>query len=227
MTTIAMLDRATEDVLFSRFAEYFRVGEQERRWNLWEDVPWDQVNPRADDALTEAVLAAYVDELFLPDRAAQILHRLRSSRGRAWFIARWTYEEGKHLLALSEWLLQSGKRSDEELKEFSDRVLSETTWEPILDDPTTTMVQTLAHELGEIERYRKLEQDAQAQNDGALAAVCRRLLSDEEAHRAFFREALLLIREREPDLVEQAVRRVAAAPETERFGPALREELRI
>ena len=57
-------------------------------------------------------------------------------------------------------------------------------------------------------------------------AVLHQILSDEWEHRAFFRDALLLIRKHAADeQVEEAVRRVADLPSAGRFGPALLGDL--
>ncbi len=224
----AMLDRATEDALFGKYAEFFRVAERERRWNLWNDVPWEAANSTASETLTEAVLEAYTHELYLPDYVSVTLHALRSSRGRAWFVTRWAYEEGKHLLALTEWLLRTGKRTDQELEEFSEGLLARTEWMPTISDPVPLMVQTLAREREEIKRYRALRAAAEAEGDSALTLVCDRFLIDEEAHYAFVRDALRVIQEREPELVAEAVQGiVAATPEGEKLAPLLREELGV
>jgi acyl-[acyl-carrier-protein] desaturase len=209
---MAMLDRATEDALYAHFTAFFRRAEEERRWNLWNDVPWDQVNPAASAPLTEAVEAAYAEELFLPDYAARMIRLLRSSRGRVWFLTRWTYEEGKHILALGEWLVRAGKRSDDALKELADRLLAEGEWKPAFPDPLSAIAQAMGRERGEIERYRGLLARATAEGDGALVSVLKQMLADEEEHLAFFRDALQLIRERHPGVVEEALSRVGALP---------------
>jgi acyl-[acyl-carrier-protein] desaturase len=218
----AMLDRATEDALYAHFTDYFRRAEEKRRWNLWNDVPWEAVNPGASDDLTDAVEAAYAEELLLPDYSEQLIHRLRGSRGRAWFLTRWSYEEGKHLLVLAEWLMRSGKRTDDQLKESSYQVLGERSWRLSFEDPIAAMAETLLREHQEIVRYERLLPRAHAEHDGALSAVLHQLLSDEMEHRAFFRDALLLLKERLPDRqVEEGVRRVAELPAAERFASTL------
>lgn len=223
----AMMGPAIEGALYDHFTAFFRQAEENRRWDLWNDVPWDAANPNLSDDLTEAVEAAYAEELFLPDWSAQLIRLLRGSRGRAWFLTRWSYEEGKHLLALREWLLRSGKRDDEVLKGFSDRLLSEGQWRLPHREPITAMVQALVREHAEIERYRALLACTEAEGDAALAAVLRQFLRDEQAHQAFFRDALLLIREHDAAGVTEAVERVATQRSAQRFVPALRDELAV
>lgn len=224
---LAMLDRATEDTLYARFRDFFLTAEEGRRWNLWQDVPWEAVNPAVSADLIEAALAAYGAEAFLPDQCGKTLHMLRSSRGRAWFVTRWSYEEGKHLIALGEWLVRSGQRTDEQVKEYADALLGETEWQPAIPEPVPLMVETLLREYDEAERYHELRAHAEREKDGALVTICGQLLSDEGNHAAFFRDALLIIAERSPALVADGARRILDLPFAERHADRLRVELKL
>ena len=223
----AMLDRETERKLYQTFRRFFVQAERERRWDLWNDIPWDQASSHASETLVEAVVAAYAEEAFLPDYSQRLLNLLRSSRGRAWFVTRWSYEEGKHLLALGEWLVRANKRTDDQMKAFTDDLLAETVRDVPIREPVPALVWALAHEQGEIARYRALGAQARDENDAALTAVCDRLLRDEEAHAAFFRDTLRLIQEREPGLVADAVRRMILLPEMQPMAAYLRAELGV
>jgi acyl-[acyl-carrier-protein] desaturase len=223
----AMRDRVTEDALYARFRAFFLTAEVSRRWNLWTDVPWEGVKRDAGAALTDAVEAAYLEELLLPDVSAQTTRALRSSRGRAWFVTHWSYEEGKHLLALGEWFLQTGKRTDEMLKDLSDRALGDRPRELPFGDPLAVMADALVREYAEIQRYQRLRQAALAEPDPALVALCDRVLADEEAHREFFRDALHTIAERDAAAVAEAAARVAAAPHAAPYAKLLHADLRI
>ena len=222
-----MLDRATEDALYTMFGAFFHTAEEERRWNLWSDVPWDAVNPVASDTLVDAVFAAFDDELFLPDYVGKLVHLLRSSRGRAWFLTRWSYEEGKHLLALNEWLLRSGRRSEAEMKKYADDLLSAEEWELPFTDPAAMMVWALMREYAEGERYSRLRAAAESEAEGALVSVLDFILRDETAQQDFLRDALLLIKERHAPLVDDATRRVAASEEGAPFAERLLADLEI
>ncbi len=223
----AMLDPATEDALYQLFRGFFERAERERRWNLWTDLPWDRVNREASDALVQAVRAAYAEELFLPDYGGKTLHLLRASRGRAWFVTRWMYEEGKHSLALGEWLIRSGKQDEDTVRDEADRLLARETRDLVVPEPVGAMVENLTREQDEVARYDALVVLAQAENDPALAALCDRIVTDERSHAAFFRDALRLIGEREPARVAHAVHRIADLPAFARFAPGLRAELGV
>lgn len=221
MSAAARLDRPAEDPLYRLYRSYFQTAEETRRWNLWEDIPWDQVRTDPPSELVEAVLAVYREDVFLPDYSARALHVLRSSRGRAWFLTRWSYEEGKHLLALTEWLIKSGARTDAELKQLSNGLLAQYTWEPPFNDGAAVFADSLLWELRELEQGRALRLQAQKAEDPALVAVLDYILADEEAHLDFFRAALSIIAREQKEAVEDAVRRIAEVQEFPGGAPAL------
>lgn len=226
-SALAMLDRATEDALFAHFTDFFRRSEQDRHWNLWSDIPWESVNPSASEDLTTAVETAYAREIFLPDYSAKLIRMLRSSRGRAWFLTRWSYEESKHFLALAEWLVRAGKRTDAQMQRFTESLLARYEWKLWFSDPLSAMLQAIVRELAEIARYESLADAAVAESDAALTAVTRQILSDENEHLAFFQQAVTIIQNAVPDAVTDAVRRIVAAHSDEKHAPALFQRFRI
>jgi acyl-[acyl-carrier-protein] desaturase len=207
------LDRATEDRLYRLYREYFQDGERNRNWNPWTAVPWEEVKSEPSAELVEAAIAAYREDLFLPDYSSRALAALRASRGRAWFLTRWSYEEGKHLLALHEWLIRSGAFDDEQLKEMSDSLLNSYRWEPPATDAPAIFVDALLWERREIERATDLRRRAEIAGDLAFVAALDLILADETAQRDFFVGTLRIIAEKYPDMVRDAVRRVTEALE--------------
>lgn len=217
----ARLDEATEERLLRLFRDFFQKAEDTRRWNLWSDIAWDAVSTSPPRELAESVLAAYREDLFMPDYSAAALHYLRASRGRAWFLARWSYEEGKHLLALGEWLTRSGTLADSDLRDLSNALLSSYEWQPAYTDAPFVFADALLWEMQEIERFRTMRKAAEDSHDTALLEVTRHILADEEAHRDFFRFALAIVAERYPEMVEEAVNRAAQAHESPQAGRTL------
>lgn len=215
MSAAARLDRLTEEALYTLYRAYFKTAEDERRWNVWEDIPWDAVKVSPSPELIAAVMAIYREDLFLPDFSAKSLHILRSSRGRAWFITRWSYEESKHLIALTDWLVRAGVFTDDELKQYADDLLTRHQWEPPFNDGTAVLWDALLWETREIERYRHLMAQAKDADDAALVSVIEHLLADEQAHRGFFRDSIRIIAERHRENVAEAAQRVAGAQEFE------------
>src|SRR5471030_1422308 len=102
-----------EGALWRIYRDFFDNAERKRRWRIREDIPWDQCNPNLDPAIADVVETFCCVELYLPDYVAKVLPLARNSMGRAWFYANWGDEESKHSLVLSDWLLRSGRRSEE------------------------------------------------------------------------------------------------------------------
>lgn len=214
-SAIAMLSPEAERAIYLLYRDYFRTADSERQWNLWTDLPWDNAPAEApSEALINAALDIYKDLLFLPDYAAFGLARSRSSRGRAWFLTRWSYDEGKHLLTLNEWLVQRAGIPDSELRAMGDSLLTQFRWTPPTADPETLLADALAWEISEISRLTALATLATESGETALDEGCRHMLADDNAHRHFLSSALDVVAKERPGDVEAAVRHVGAhAPE--------------
>src|SRR5215475_4517875 len=111
-----------EGALWHIYRDFFDTAERKRRWRVCDDVPWDQCNRNLDPAIADVVETFCAVELYLPDYVSKVLPLVRNSRGRAWFYANWGYEESKHSLALGDWLLASGARSDEQMADLENMV---------------------------------------------------------------------------------------------------------
>ena len=81
-----------------------------------------RVNPGLHPALADVVESFCAVELYLPDYVGKPMSKFRSSRGWTWFYANWGYEESKHSLALEDWLLRSGLRTDEQMADLQGQV---------------------------------------------------------------------------------------------------------
>jgi acyl-[acyl-carrier-protein] desaturase len=224
----ARVDPDTERALYRHYRAYFEDAESHRTWNLWNvlDASVSPAEPPAR-ALVEAVFAAYRHELFLPDYAARTLSILRSSRGRAWFWTRWSYEEGKHLLALSEWLLRREVTTDSALRALSDELLETETWLPPDGDGSVVLADALLYEFAEIERAQAILSLAEATGENALVAVMRRIVADETAHRDFLAEALRILSRGNPEPTARALQTLAASHERPQLADALSEYLEL
>jgi acyl-[acyl-carrier-protein] desaturase len=127
--------------------------------------------------------------LYLPDYTAKLMHTLRRSRGRGWFLANWGYEESKHSLTLEKWLVTSGKRTEEGVQDFSDVVL-EGEWDPPFSEPRQMMIYGMIQELATHVNYKRLRQMALTEGDMALAVALRFIAIDEMAHFGFYRDVV-------------------------------------
>lgn len=207
----AQLDRETENELYALYRAYFSTADDTRLWNVWNDIPWTEgADADPSDELMKAALACYGAELFIPEYMVVLLKHTRSSRARTWYVTHWSYEEGKHLLALGEWLTKRGLFTDEELQNHGSDVISDVRWEPASIDAIALYADAVIYETQEIARYQKLRTLAEAGKDPALVAVCDNILKDETAQKAYFLEALKIIAQRHEEKVAEAIEIVSA-----------------
>lgn len=196
-----------ENRFYDSYLEYFHKAEKHRRWNLLEDIPWDQIKSNADPAVVRIMEAYFAVELYLPDYTAKILHLIRRSRGRAWFQANWGYEESKHSLALEMWLTRSGSRTDAEMRGFEEEILSRE-WMLPYETPLEMIVYTVFQEYATKLNYQGLRRLATASGDRALDKVLQLLARDEVAHFEFFKNGVKIHMEQDRDKVVEAVNHV-------------------
>jgi acyl-[acyl-carrier-protein] desaturase len=180
-----------ENQFYELYRQFFRKAEADRRWNVENDIPWDQCNPKVSDNVALIVESFMAVELFLPDYTSKILDLVRKSRGRAWFQANWGYEESKHSMTLEMWLQRSGKRSTEEIEGFCDQVL-QNEWQLPYPNARQMMVYTVFQELATGLNYRNLRRKAIEQKDEALSTALSFIARDESAHYQFFQDGVKL-----------------------------------
>ncbi len=178
-----------EDTIYKTYIRFFEIAEERRRWNLFKDIPWERCNPDATELLGDFVEQFCGVELYLPDYTSKITHMLRRSRGRGWFMANWGYEESKHSLTLETWLIRSGKRTEESVKDFSDVVL-DSEWDPPFSEPRQMMIYGMIQELATHVNYKRLREMARREGDEALGTALRFIAIDEMAHYSFYRDVV-------------------------------------
>ncbi|GHI94689.1 MULTISPECIES: acyl-ACP desaturase [Streptomyces] len=187
MTSIAL-----REAFHREFMTFFERAERTRRWSVFDDVPWDRL-PEVP-AERELALAAETFcgiEMFLPDYLQAHLSLLVGDYGQAWFSANWGYEEAKHALALREYLLRSGQRTETQMREFGEAVMARR-WEPPYRTPRQMVVYSAFQELTTFVSYRKQRERAQRTADPVLAEVYRLIGRDEMAHCRFYQRILSL-----------------------------------
>jgi acyl-[acyl-carrier-protein] desaturase len=189
---LILKDSVYREKLYRAYLDFFKSAETKRRWNVFDDVPWDRLDPsRASEQTLQGVEHACAEELYLPDYGSKVMHLLRSSFGEAWFWANWCYEESKHGLALREYMVRSGYRSSEGMAEFED-VLSSVQWElPFTKVRQMTCygaLQEAATYLG----YKILRDRVIAADDQLLEAIFSFIGRDEAAHAGFYRTLMAI-----------------------------------
>lgn len=195
MTTALTPDNPTLRAgMYRLYREFFDRAERNRRWSLTDDIPWDQCNPNTDDAIADVVESFCAVELYLPDYIGQALPLIRKNKGWSWFHANWGYEESKHSLALGDWLLRSGSRSDEQMADLDQRVFARE-YELAQDNPVSMVIYAMVQELATFIHYRNLRTRVDERGDPALSRLLGLVSVDERAHHAFYRSVVLLFLE--------------------------------
>src|SRR5262249_40285052 len=149
-------------------------------------------------------------ELYLPDYIAKAIPMFRATRGRVWFHANWGYEESKHSLALGDWLVRSGMRTEEQMADLETTGFSHH-WHVPHDSPLGMVLYGMVQELATWLNYRNLSHRADEGGDAALTKVLRLICVDERAHHDFYKRVTTLYLERDRSGTIDELRRVIGA----------------
>jgi acyl-[acyl-carrier-protein] desaturase len=197
-----------ESALWRLYRDFFDRAERKRRWSVRDDIPWDQCNRALDPAIADVVESFTAVELYLPDYTSRILPVVRPSKGRTWFYANWGYEESKHSLALGDWLLKSGHRTEEQIAEMEGQVFQKE-WNLPHDDHLGMLVYAMVQEHATWLNYRNLRVRAQERGgDPALEQLLMLVSVDEKAHYGFFGQCVQLFLKYDREKVLEQMRRV-------------------
>jgi acyl-[acyl-carrier-protein] desaturase len=176
--------------MYRLYRDYFDRAEKKRRWSVKDGIPWDQCNPALDPEIADVVQTFCMVELYLPDYVGKLMPQVRANRGRAWMIANWGYEESKHSMALGDWLLYSGHRTEEEMADMEGEVFDHE-WQLPHDNARAMVCYTTFQELATWLHYKNLQKIVNGR-DPALDRVLQLLSIDERAHYDFFRKVVQL-----------------------------------
>jgi acyl-[acyl-carrier-protein] desaturase len=187
-----------EEIFYENFVKYMKNAEGRRRWNIDRDIPWHLVTQSTSELTASIVESFSAVEMYLPDYTHKIMELVRRSRGRAWFQANWGYEESKHSMALEEWLLRSGKRTEEQVREFENALLG-AEWQLPFETPRQMIIYTMIQEMATGLNYTNLRQRAKDEGDPALVKTLSWVSADESAHYNFFRRGVKAYLELEPE----------------------------
>jgi acyl-[acyl-carrier-protein] desaturase len=174
------------------YREFFDLAESKRRWSLRDDIPWKQCNQSLDPAIADVVESFCAVELYLPDYVASAMSIFRSSRAYLWFYANWGYEESKHSLALGDWLLRSGMRTEEQIADLEERVFTHE-WNLPHNNRVAMLIYAMVQELATGLNYRNLKRQVdQRGGDLALSKLLGYISVDEQSHHSFFTKIVRL-----------------------------------
>lgn len=192
---------------YQLYREFFHKAERKHRWSIDVDIPWDQVNRSLPSELADIVESFCTVELYLPDYISKALPMIRANRGWSWFHANWGYEESKHSLALGDWLLRSGHRTDQQLASLEDN-LAQTEWDLPVDSPHGMLIYAAIQEMATWLHYRNLRFKVLEYGDPALATILQYVAVDERAHHAFYRSIVQVFLELDRNETLEQLRRV-------------------
>ena len=197
-----------EPALWRLYRDFFDMAERKRRWSIRDDIPWGDCNPSLKPEVADVVESFCAVELYLPDYTSKILPVVRQSKGRAWFYANWGYEESKHSLALGDWLLRSGHRTDEQMADLEGQIFAGA-WNLPHDSALGMLVYAMVQELATALNYRNLRRRVHdCGGDPALSKLMMYVSVDEQAHYGFFRDCVRLFLRHDPPAVMEQLRRV-------------------
>ncbi|MDH6137169.1 acyl-[acyl-carrier-protein] desaturase [Kitasatospora sp. MAA4] len=186
------MSRALREAFHREYMTFFERAERTRRWNLFTDIPWDELPASApNEQLAQCAETFCGVEMFLPDYLSAHLDAVGGNYGQAWFAANWGYEESKHSLVLREYLHRSGQRTEQQLFDFADDVLART-WTRPYAEGRQMVVYGAIQELTTFVIYRKQRELALRAGDHVLAEIYRLIGRDEMAHARFYQRMIEL-----------------------------------
>ena len=178
--------------VYREYMSFFERAEKNRRWNPFNDVPWDELDESTYSPLAALNAETFVGvECYLPDYVAQGINCVRSMFGQAWFSANWGYEESKHALTLREYLVRSGQRTETEMFEYEKAILANQ-WKMPFETARQMTFYGAVQELATFMMYKHQLQLAKARGDNVLAAIYGFIARDEAAHADFYRRVTQL-----------------------------------
>ena len=194
-----------EERLYREYMEFFEKAERERRWNVFNDIPWEKANPKTSEQLAICAETFASVEMYLPDYVAGGINIVRDYFGRAWFQANWGYEESKHSLALGEWLMRSGHRSKDDWFDLHKKIFDKE-WKVPFETGRQMTAYGMIQEQATFVIYCKHREMAKREGDECLRTIYDYVARDEIAHARFYQKviAVLLEEDREGTLADIA-----------------------
>jgi acyl-[acyl-carrier-protein] desaturase len=183
-----------EDRLYREYLTFFEKAERERRWNVFTDIPWERVNKEASEELALCAETFCSVEMYLPDYVAGGINVVRKYFGQAWFQANWAYEESKHSLALTHYLVRSGKRTEEQMFDLQARIFDKK-WDLPFETARQMTFYGCVQEMATFVIYVKHRERAAAEGDECLRTIYDLVARDEIAHCRFYQGVIKVLLE--------------------------------
>ncbi len=178
---------AMRDRMYDIYLEFLEVAERKRRWSIFDDIPWDLLDPALNSERKATRIETYcAEEFYLPDYTAGGVEVSRQIFGAAWFQACWSYEESKHGLVFREFLTRSGMRSAGQFAQFEDSVFS-AKWKLPFKTRRQMACYGALQEAATFLAYKAQKDLAIREGDKVLEAIFTLVSRDEAAHAGFYR----------------------------------------
>lgn len=192
------VSRARKQQMYRAYMDFFEVAERKRRWNVWDDIPWEKLNPQLNDESDAIRIETFCGvELYVPDYTAQGFNYSRDIFGQAWFAANWGYEESKHALVFREYLIKSGLRTEDQYLDYEDQILAKR-WISPANSMRQTAIYGAFQEIATYHIYHQQFQKAQREGNEVLQRIVQLVARDEAAHCGFYRRVVALDMEDDP-----------------------------
>lgn len=168
--------------------DFLETAERKRDWKLFDDIPWDEVDPaKNSDRKLTCIETFCAEEMYLPDYASHGAHMTRELYGASCFQARWSFEEMRHGLVFREYLIRSGMRSEAEFDSLEQMVASRE-WRPPFPTVRQMACYGAIQESATYAAYKAQKDKAEEEGDSVLKAIFANVASDEAAHAGFYRK---------------------------------------
>jgi acyl-[acyl-carrier-protein] desaturase len=183
---------AFREAVYREYMEFFELAEKNRRWSVFTDVPWDELDEKSYDSQAALCAETFVGvESYLPDYVSGGINCVRDMFGQAWFSANWGYEESKHALALREYLVRSGQRTKQQMLDYEKAILSQR-WQLPFQTPRQMTFYGVVQEQATFMMYKHQRALAQNRGDLVLDTIYGFIARDEAAHADFYRKVTAL-----------------------------------
>ncbi len=183
---------AIREKMYRLYLEFFEVAEKKRRWNIFDDIPWNKLDrSKNSERKAQCVETFCAEELYLPDYSSGGIALTRSMFGAAWFQACWSYEESKHGLVFREYLTRSGMRSEAEFAKFEATIFGKSWSLPFASSRQMACYGAL-QEAATYLAYKAQKDLAAIEGNEVLQAIFTHVSRDEAAHAGFYRAVVEL-----------------------------------
>jgi acyl-[acyl-carrier protein] desaturase len=175
------------DSTYRIYLDFLETAEKKRRWNIFDDVPWDSLDAsKATETTAQCVEIYCSEELYVPDYSSNGLAMSRSHFGLAWFQTCWAFEESRHGLVFREYLTRSGRRSEAEFAALESGIFS-AAWQLPYQTPREMACYGALQEGATYIAYKLQKDRARSAGDKVLEAIFHLVGRDEAAHGGFYR----------------------------------------